>query len=225
MAGQVNVTPVLLRYVREVSLREDEILRELRVATAELPAGSAMQVMPEQGQLLILLVGLTGATAVLEIGAFTGYSTLCLARAVPTDGRVVTCEINKKWTNIAHEYWQRAGVADRIDLHIGDAGQTLERLAENPGPNSFDFVFIDADKVNYRTYFEASLTLLRPGGLIVLDNTLLDGMVINEGMLDDNTEAIREINLLLHKDRRVDISMLPVYDGITLARKKHHGVA
>ena len=220
MANQVECTSDLLTYVREVSLRDDEILRDLREVTAALPGGTAMQVMAEEGQLLALLVSLTGASRVLEIGTYTGYSTLCMARALPADGRVVTCDISEKWPTVAAEFWQRAEVDDRIELLIGDATDALAALIDQQGPASFDLVFIDADKANYVAYYEGALTLVRPGGLIVVDNTLFFGRVISQEAQDPDTVAVRELNELLSDDERVEISLLPMADGITLARKR-----
>ncbi|WP_063727834.1 O-methyltransferase [Streptomyces sp. RTd22] len=219
MANQVESSSEILSYVREVSLREDDILRDLRELTGELPMGQAMQVMAEEGQLLAFLVGLIGARNVLEIGTFTGYSTLCMARAIPSDGRLVTCDITSKWPDIAAEYWTKADVADRIDVRIGDAGETLSGLLADGGPGAFDFVFIDADKANYRRYYESALELVRPGGLIAVDNTLFFGRVIDPSAQDADTVAIRELNASLRDDHRVELSLLPVADGITLLRK------
>ena len=219
MAYQTTATAELLSYVRESSLRDDLVLRELREVTAGLPAGEAMQVMAEEGQLLGLLVGLTGARSVLEIGTFTGYSTLCMARALPADGRLVTCDLDERWPGIGAEYWRRAGVGDRIDLRIGAATDTLAELLAERGPGCFDLVFIDADKPNYPRYYEDSLELTRPGGLIVIDNTLFFGRVAEEAAQDRDTVAVRELNRLLHRDPRVDLSLLIMADGITLARK------
>ncbi|WP_055547719.1 O-methyltransferase [Streptomyces sp. NBRC 110028] len=219
MANQVESSSEILSYVREVSLREDDILRDLRELTGELPMGQAMQVMAEEGQFLAFLVGLIEARNVLEIGTFTGYSTLCMARAIPSDGRLVTCDITSKWPDIAAEYWTKADVADRIDVRIGDAGETLSGLLAEVGAGAFDFVFIDADKTNYRRYYEAALDLVRPGGLIAVDNTLFFGRVIDPAAQDADTVAIRELNASLRDDHRVELSLLPVADGITLLRK------
>ncbi|MEU0007810.1 class I SAM-dependent methyltransferase [Streptomyces sp. NPDC006314] len=220
MADQIVNAPGLIPYVRDVSLREDETLRDLRELTGELPMGSAMQVMAEEGQLLGFLVGLTEARNVLEIGTFTGYSTLCMARALPPGGRLVTCDISDRWPDIGREYWARAGVTDRIDVRIGDAADTLAGLLAEGKGSTFDFAFVDADKANYRRYYELSLELVRPGGLIVLDNTLFFGRVIDPAAQDADTVAIRELNLFLRDDHRVEISLLPMADGITLVRKK-----
>lgn len=220
MADQIIATQEIRNYVRDVSLREDPILAELRELTANLPGGAVMQVMAEEAQLLALLVSLSGATSVLEVGTFTGYSTLCLARALPPDGVVVTCDISARWPGIAAEYWQRAGVDERIDVRIGDARQTLAALADDPGEDSFDFAFIDADKASYGAYFEAVLALVRPGGLVVIDNTLFFGRVVDPAAQDPDTVAIRALNASLRDDPRVDISLLTMADGITLARKR-----
>lgn len=220
MADQLAVTPELLTYVREVSLRDDEILRDLRELTATLPGGPAMQVMAEEGQLLALLISLTGARTVLEIGTFTGYSTLCMARALPPDGLLTTLDIFEKWPSIAAEYWRRAGVADRIEVRLGYATETLAEISATQGDRIFDFAFIDADKANYVSYYEAAFPLVKPGGVIVVDNTLFFGRVIDASLHDRDTAAIRELNTLLRDDNRVELSLLPMADGITLIRKK-----
>ena len=225
MATQIDVSAGLLDYVRDVSLRDNEILAELRAETAELPGGTTMQVTAEEGQFLALLARLVRASSVLEIGTFTGYSTLCLAAAVPPGGRVVTCDITRRWPMIGEPYWARAGVAERIDLRIGDASQTLRGLIDEDGPGSFDFVFIDADKTGYAGYYEHALELVRPGGLIVIDNTLFSGRVADPAATDPDTEAIRALNLTLRDDERVDVSLVPVADGVTLVRKRPAGSA
>lgn len=220
MADQTDITPTLLRYVREVSLRDDEILSGLREETAALPGGEAMRVMAEEGQLLELLVRLTGARSVLEIGTFTGYSTLCMARALPEDGELVTCDITDRWADFGVPYWKRAGVRDRIELRVGDASETLAALVEARGRDSFDLVFVDADKRNYPAYYEYAVSLVRTGGLIIVDNTLFNGQVADEDADDADTQGVREVNRRLRDDARVDMSMLVMADGITLARKR-----
>jgi O-methyltransferase len=220
MGDQVDVTGDLLDYVRRVSLRDDEILSDLRAETMTLPGGRAMLVMPEEAQLLALLVTVVKANRVLEIGTFTGYSTLCMARALPANGRLVTCDISGKWPAIAGPYWERAGVTDRIEVRVGDASETLAELLAEQGSDSFDFVFIDADKANYRQYYEDAVTLLRPGGLVAIDNTLFLGRVIDPSVKDPDTLAIRELNAVLHDDDRVEMCLLVMADGITLAHKK-----
>ncbi|MFC3452167.1 O-methyltransferase [Amycolatopsis speibonae] len=220
MAEQIVATEEIREYVRAVSLREDPILAALREESAGLPGGSALQVMAEEGQLLALLVGLAGAESVLEIGTFTGYSTLCMARALPPDGTVVTLDVNAKWPAIGAGYWERAGVAERIQVRVGDATKTLAALVDERGGESFDFVFIDADKANYGAYYEAALALTRPSGLIVIDNTLYFGRVLDPASEDPDILAIRALNASLRDDPRVDVSMLTMADGITLVRKK-----
>lgn len=219
MAGQLSITPKLSDYIRATSLREDEVLRSLRAETAELPGGAAMQVLPEEGQLLGMLVGVSGARTALEVGTFTGYSTLCMARALPPGGKLITCDISPRWAEIAVSHWERAGVLDRIDMRIGDATDTLMAVLDEQGPGSVDFVFIDADKPGYPKYYEAALSLIGENGLIVVDNTLYLGRVADSAPLDAHTAAICEFNAMLRDDPRVDISLLPMADGITLVRK------
>ncbi|MFF7631643.1 O-methyltransferase [Kitasatospora sp. NPDC008050] len=220
MADQLGSTEELQQYIRQMSLRDDDVLRDLRAETAGMPMLQAMLVLPEEAQLLALLVRLTGASKVLEVGTFTGYSSLCMARALPPGGTLVTCDISERWTRIAARYWQRAEVADRIDLRLADAGETLERLVDQGGAGSFDMAFIDADKAGYPRYYEQCLTLVRPGGLLVLDNTLFFGKVVDPAAQDPDTLAIRELNTRLRDDDRVEISMLAVADGLTLVHKK-----
>ena len=220
MANQLGLAAGLSEYIRESSLREDEVLRRLRETTSELPAGSALQVMPEEGQLLTLLAGLTPARRILEIGTYTGYSTLCLARALAPGGRLVTCDITDRWPQIGAEYWTKAGVDGRIDLRIGDASDTLKALVADEGPGTFDFVFIDADKQRYPDYYELALTLVGDHGLIVVDNTLFFGRVVDPDAQDPDTTAIRAFNTMVRDDPRVEMSLVPMADGITLIRKK-----
>ncbi|MHA6761494.1 O-methyltransferase [Streptacidiphilus sp. PAMC 29251] len=219
MRDQIDFTPELLDYVREFSLREGQVLAGLREETAALP-DCIMQILPEEAQFLALLIGLTQARTVLEIGTFTGYSALRMAQALPADGQLVTCDISEEWTAIARRAWELAGVTDRIDLRLGDAVATLDQLLAERGLESFDLVFIDADKAHYPEYYERSLDLTRPGGLIVLDNTLWSGRVVDPAVQDADTLGVRKVNLTLLTDQRVDLSMLPMADGVTLARKR-----
>ncbi|MFI9643773.1 O-methyltransferase [Micromonospora sp. NPDC051925] len=221
MAQQTEFTEALLGYVREVSLRDDEILADLRRETAALPMGRAMQIMPEEGQLLALLVKLTAASlSVVEVGTFTGYSTLCMARALRPGGRLFTVDISERWPMIAAPYWERAGVAERIDVRIGAAREVLSELERELGPGTVDLVFIDADKAGYPDYYEAALRLVRRGGLVVLDNTVFFGRVLGEEHRDQDTVTIRELNVSLLADDRVDLAMLSFADGLTLAVKR-----
>ncbi len=220
MRIQVELTDTMQSYIAAVSLREPELLRELREKTADLPE-HFMQVSPEQGQFLSLLMRAIGARRALEIGVFTGYSLVCTALALPADGTVVGCDISEEWSAIALEYCERAGVAGKVDLRIGDARETLAGLVAQEGAaGSFDFVFIDADKENYEAYYEAALTLLRTGGLIVVDNVLWHGAVIDETSQDNETCALRAFNTKLHDDKRVDLSLIPFADGLTFALKR-----
>ena len=206
------------QYLLSVSLREPKVLAELRQETAKLPM-SMMQVSSDQGQFLSLLVQLIGAKKTLEVGVFTGYSSLATALALPEDGKIIACDVNEKFTQIAHRYWQKAGVADKIDLKIAPALDTLNRLIAQGEAGSFDFAFIDADKINYLNYYEKTLELLRPGGLIAIDNVLWWKGDLVEPELDEQAVAIADFNRKLHQDKRVTISMLPVADGLTLAVK------
>lgn len=213
----LNLTNELFEYMLAVSLREPDVLRELRIETAR-DENANMQISPEQGQFMALLVKLLGAKQTLDIGVYTGYSSLCIGLALPKDGRVIACDINDKWTRLARHYWQRGGVEDKIELRLTPARQTLEDLLQN-GRDSFDFAFIDADKKNYELYYEYCLQLIRSGGLIAVDNVLWDGAVADLTIDDADTVAIRKLNQKIHEDRRVEISLVPIGDGLTLARK------
>jgi len=212
------VTPQLYEYMLSVSLREPEVLHRLRLETGQVENAN-MQISPEQGQFMALLVKMLGAKRTLDIGVYTGYSSLCIALALPEGGRVIACDINREWTGIAKRYWSQAGVQDRIDLRIAPALKTLATLIEEE-PESFDFAFIDADKVNYDTYYEYCLKLVRCGGLIAIDNVLWDGAVADDSVNDAETAAIRALNKKIHADSRVEISLVPIADGLALARKK-----
>ena len=213
------LTDELYDYLLRVSMREPEILRRLREETGDLER-AGWQIGPEQGQFMALLVELTGARRTLEVGTFTGYSALVVALALPADGRVVACDISEKWTSVARRYWDEAGVAHMIDLRLGPAVQTLESLLGEGRREDFDFAFIDADKVNYEAYYELALELVRPGGLIAVDNTLWHGRVIDPSSTDPDTEAIRRFNAKLKSDERVTLSLVPIGDGLSLARKR-----
>ena len=211
------ITEELYNYMLSVSLREPDVLRELRAETAQHERAT-MQISPEQGQFMAMLVKLLGAERTLDIGVFTGYSSLCIALALPQAGRVMACDVNREWTNIARSYWRRAGVEDRIELHLAPARQTLEDFLEQ-GIGGFDFAFIDADKTNYDLYYEYCLQLIRPGGLIAIDNVLWDGAVADTAVNDEDTLAIRALNRKIHADPRVEISLVPIADGLALVRK------
>jgi predicted O-methyltransferase YrrM len=217
----IDLSDALYAYLQEVSVREPDLLRELRDETARLPDDRArMQISPEQGQLMQLLVRAIGAGRTIEVGVFTGYSTLAVALALPPDGRIIACDVNREWTDVARRYWQRAGVADKIDLRLRPAVETLDALIAEGEAGRFDFAFIDADKKNYQTYYERALALVRTGGLIAIDNTLWSGKVVDTSIQDDDTKAIRALNERLHGDERIDLSLVPIGDGLTLTRKR-----
>jgi predicted O-methyltransferase YrrM len=215
----LNMGDRLYDYLLSVSLREPEILLKLREETARHPM-SQMQIAPEQGQFMALLVQLMGATKTLEVGVFTGYSALTVALALPENGQVVACDVSEEFTAIARRYWEMAGVASKIDLRVAPATETLDRLLAEGQAETFDFAFIDADKSNYGTYYEQALQLVRPGGLILIDNVLWSGRVADGQVQDTRTEAIRAFNRKLHEDQRVTLSMVAIADGLTLALKR-----
>jgi len=217
--GDLPINDDLLKYIEQVTLREPEILRRLREETSRHPYAS-MQISAEEGQFMDLLIHLLSARRTLEIGVFTGYSSLAVALALPDDGRIIACDISDEWTSIARRYWREARVERKIDLRVGPALKTLDDLIAQGQGGRFDFAFIDADKGNYANYYERALVLLRPGGLIAIDNVLWDGKVINPKVNDADTRAIRAFNESLHHDERVWLSMLPIRDGLTLACKK-----
>ena len=215
----IQLDDTLYKYLLSASLREPEVLRQLREETANHPYGG-MQIAPEQGQFMALLVELIGAQRVLEIGVFTGYSSTCMALALPPDGRLMALDLSAEYTGIARRYWQLAGVADKIELRLGPALASLDRLIEDGASDSFDLAFIDADKGHYAAYYERSLRLLRPGGLLLIDNVLWGGKVADPSIKDDDTQAIRALNRIIHTAERVTEVLLPVADGLTLARKR-----
>jgi predicted O-methyltransferase YrrM len=209
----------LYEYLLRASLREHPALARLRAETAAHPKVN-MQIAPEQGQFMALLVRLMGATRCIEVGVFTGYSSLAVALALPDEGRIVACDVSDEYTAVARRYWAEAGVADRIDLRLAPALETLDALLAGGAAGSYDFAFIDADKEAYSDYYERSLQLLRPGGLIAVDNTLWDGAVADPADQSADTVAIRAFNERLHVDERIDLSLVPIGDGLTLARKR-----
>ena len=215
----LNLTEQLHQYLLDVSLREPDILKALREETAKLPSAN-MQIAPEQGQFMALLVQLIGAINTIEVGVYTGYSALAVAMALPDNGQIVACDISEEYTSVARRYWMQAGISGKVDLCLAPATETLSRLIEGGKSSTFDFAFIDADKENYARYFELCFELIRPGGLIAVDNVLWDGAVIDADNQDVDTCAIRAFNQQLLSDDRVVISMLPIADGLTLARKK-----
>ena len=205
-------------YLLRVSLRESDLQRRLREETATLEFGG-MQISPVQGQLMRMLAGLVGARRAIEVGVFTGYSALCVALALPEDGELIACDVNEEWTAIARRYWSEAGVASRITLKIAPAVESLDALIRGGRTGEFDFAFIDADKTGYDLYYERCLELLRPGGLALFDNVLWGGAVADESDSSEDTEALRVFNAKISDDPRIELCMLPVGDGLTIARK------
>ncbi|RDV38615.1 SAM-dependent methyltransferase [Bradymonadaceae bacterium TMQ3] len=209
----------ILSYLRHFSMREPSRFKRCRHDTSELPMGS-MQIAPEQGQFLHMLLQVMGARRALEIGSFTGYSGLWLASALPEDGCLVACEVNEKWASQARHCWEDAGLMKRIELHVEPARETLERLLQRDAQNTFDFIFIDADKEPLDHYYEAALKLVRPGGLVAVDNVLWGGKVADSSVHDPDTTAIRALNEKIHSDERIDLSVVPIGDGMALCRKR-----
>jgi caffeoyl-CoA O-methyltransferase len=220
MAGTekfVAMTPALYAYVVEHGHNRDPLLRELAAETLALGQISIMQIAEEQGTFMGILAAAIGAKSCVEVGTFTGYSALCVARALPADGRLLCCDVSEQWTAIARRYWDKAGVAGKITLKVAPALDTLKAL---PASISFDFAFIDADKPNYRHYYEEILKRLRRNGLILIDNVIWNGQVINAADQSENTQAIRALNDFIARDERVEAVMLPIADGLTIVRKK-----
>lgn len=222
----INLDDRTYQYLLRYSLREPEVMAKLRERTSHLEM-SNMQIAPEQGQFMGLLAQLVAASRpaelgppkFIEVGTFTGYSALAVARAVP-NARVTACDVSEEWTAIGREAWADAGVQDRIRLELRPAAETLQQLLDDGGAGTFDFAFIDADKTGYHGYYEACLKLLRPGGIILIDNVLWDGAVADPSVTDDDTEALRAISQHVLQDQRVDLSMTPIGDGLTIARKR-----
>lgn len=219
MLNRTVITPALYDYLFDVSLREPDVLLRLRNETSRMPEAE-MLIPAEQGQFLNLLVQAIGARKTLEVGVFTGYSALWTALGLPADGVLVGCDISEEWAGIANRYWQEAGVAHKIDMRLGPAVDTLDCMLRESQGGTFDFAFIDADKANYVDYYERALRLVRPGGLIALDNVLRSGDVLDPRISEPGTVAVKELNEKLHHDERIVLSMLPIADGLTLALKR-----
>jgi predicted O-methyltransferase YrrM len=215
----IAMTEALYGHLLKTTLREPALLARLRAETAALPS-AGMQISPEQGQLMGLLIELIGARRTLEVGVFTGYSSTVVALALPADGRLVACDVSAEWTDVARRYWREAGVESKIELHVRPALQTLDALLAAGQAGSFDFAFIDADKTSYDAYYERCLTLLRVGGLLAVDNTLWSGAVSDEADQRETTRAIRALNVKIAADARVTTSLIPIGDGLYLARKR-----
>lgn len=220
---EIMMNEALYAYVDAVSNRERPVLAELRAATEKATPWFRMQITPMQGQFMEVLVTISQAKRALEVGTFTGYSALAVALALPPDGRILACDVNEETSAVARRYWAEAGVSDKIDLRLAPAGETLAGLIAEGQAGSYDFAFIDADKVGYDGYYEACLELLRPGGLIAVDNVLWSGAVADPEKTDPDTKALRALNEKLRDDARVGLSLVPIGDGLTLARKRPSG--
>ena len=218
-SSTIDLTAELHAYLLRVGTRESATAQALRAETLAATPWHPMQISPEQGAFMALLVRLLGAKRTLEVGTFTGYSALVVAEALPADGRVIACDVSEEWTAIGRPFWERAGVTEKIDLRLAPAVETLDGLIEAGDAGTFDFAFIDADKANYDAYYERCLALLRQGGVIGIDNVLWGGRVADDAVDDEDTQAIRALNAKVRDDARVDVAMLPVGDGLTLARK------
>ena len=215
----IMLDDALYDYLLQASLREPPVLAALREETLRMSERS-MQIAPEQGQFMALIARLMGARQCVEVGVFTGYSSLATALALPDDGRIVACDVSEAWTAIARRHWQAAGVAHKIDLRLAPALETLDALLAAGEAGRYDLAFVDADKTGYAAYYERCLALLRPGGLLMFDNTLWDGRVADPGVTDEDTVALRRLNAQLRDDARIDLSLVPIGDGLTLARKR-----
>ncbi len=218
-SSTIGLNKELRNYMLNVSFRDDEVLKQLREETLTLKEAE-MQISPEQGAFLSILIKILNAKKTLDIGVFTGYSSLVVARQLPDNGRVIACDTSIEWTNIAKKYWNLAEVDQKVDLYLAPAKNTLEKLIEEGQESTYDFSFIDADKINYQSYYENSLKLIKPGGVIAIDNVLWSGKVIDNNDSEPATRAIRLFNEKLYQDNRVFISMVPIGDGLTLAYKK-----
>ena len=213
----IPLTPKLYEYAVAHGHNGDPVRAELAAETTKLGPVSGMQIAAEQGTFMGILAAAIGARSAVEVGTFTGYSALCVARALPADGKLLCCDVNEEWTSLGRRYWERAGVANKITLKLAPAAETLKAL---PASHTFDFAFIDADKTNYATYYEEILKRMRPSGLILLDNVLWSGRIMDESVQDTDTQALRKLNDFIAKDTRVEAVMLAVADGLTIVRKK-----
>lgn len=220
MSDPKILSPEVVAYVQDYGVREHDVLARCRVETKAMGEVSGMQIAPEQGALMAMLVRLTGARTCLEVGVFTGYSALAVALALPEDGHITACDISEEYTKRAQAYWEAAGVGHKIALELAPAAQTLERLIAGGKAGQFDFAFIDADKPGYETYYQACMTLVRGGGAIVIDNVLWSGRVADPDASDEDTVALRRLNEKIKSDTRVDICLLPLRDGVTIVRKR-----
>lgn len=216
-SGSIGLSDELNAYLEQFGVRESAVLRRLREETAQMPE-SQMQIAVEEGALLALLVQLSGARRIVEVGTFTGYSSTAMALALPPGGEIVCCDVSKEYTDVALRAWSEAGVADRVELRLAPAVETLDGLLATGGAGSFDMAFIDADKESYAAYYERALLLVRRGGLIAIDNVLWSGRVADPGNQEESTLAIRALNTAIATDARVDVAMVPIADGLTLAR-------
>lgn len=216
----IQVNDAVYDYLFRNSIREPDVMRRLREETYTLGEAARMMSPPESAQLLALLIEITGARRVIEVGVFTGYTTLAKALALPPDGRIVACDMSEEWTSIARRYWHEAGIADKVDLRLAPASKTLRELQRSGQAGGFDMMFIDANKSGYDGYYEAGLKLVRVGGLIVIDNVLWGGAVADPKVTDEDTAAIRALNAKVMADERVGMVMLPVSDGITICRRR-----
>lgn len=212
------ISSQLNEYIVVTTFRDDPLLADLRTETRQLPE-AGMQISPDQGQLMGLLTRLVGATRAIEVGVFTGYSSLCVARALPDDGILVACDVSIEYTGVARRFWERAGVAGKIDLRLGPAVETLDAMVGQGESDTYDLAFIDADKGNYPRYYERCLRLLKRGGLMLVDNALWGGQVADPAHTDEITSTLRGLNELAGRDSRVEVSLLPIGDGLLLARK------
>ena len=215
----MGISDDLAAYVVKVGTREPDVLARLREETAAIPQHN-MQIAPEQGAFLALLVELIGARRCIEVGTFTGYSSTAVALALPEDGQIVCCDVSEEWTSLARRYWAEAGVSGKVDLRIAPATETLDQLVAGGQEATYDFAFVDADKAGYDAYYERLLRLIRPGGLIVFDNMLWGGDVLDTDPSDEDTKALQALNAKLARDERITLCLLPVADGVTLARRR-----